>query len=194
MKKAGPEEIKQEEIRKEEMRKEEAAKYVGCSVRSLENYVKQGRIGVKYEKSKTRPIALYAREELDRLKADLASTLYAPAVASSAPEPSESSESKTAMISQPPGVPSLNPTADLALFLTRLFEAAQESAGREREPTILELAQMPLLKLKEAQRYANLSRAELLAAIEANELPASKAGGEWRIRRQALEEYIQKHF
>jgi excisionase family DNA binding protein len=171
----------------EELRKVEAAKYVGCSVRSLENYAKQGRIGVKYEKSKTRPIALYARDELDRLKAELASTLYAPAVAPNVAPASP--EPRDALIRQP-----LDPAQDLALFLTRLFEAAQEQAGKEREPSILELAQMPLLKLKEAQRYANLSRAELLAAIEADELKASKAGGEWRIRRAALEEYIQKHF
>ena len=66
----------------QEMRKQEAAKYVGCSVRSLENYTKQGRVGVRYERSKTRPVALYSRAELDRLKADLDSTLYAPAVTS----------------------------------------------------------------------------------------------------------------
>ena len=73
----------------QEMRKQEAAKYVGCSVRSLENYTKQGRIG---------------------------------------------------------------------------------------------------------ERYSNLSRAELLAAIEAEELKATKGGGEWKIRREALEEYIRKNF
>jgi hypothetical protein len=53
---------------------------------------------------------------------------------------------------------------------------------------------MPLLKLKEAQRYSNLTRAELLAAIEAEELKATKGAGEWKIRREALEEYIRKNF
>jgi len=163
------------------MRKDEAAKYVGCSVRSLENYTKQGRIGVRYERSKTRPVALYSRAELDRLKAELESTLYAPAVASG-------EEAKRGALVR------REPAPDLALILSRLFEAAQEQAGKEREPSILELAQMPLLKLKEAQRYSNLSRAELLAAIEAKELSATKAGGEWKIRREALEEYIRKNF
>src|SRR5215813_4017828 len=165
----------------QEMRKEEAAKYVGCSVRSLENYAKQGRIGVRYERSKTRPIALYSRTELDRLKTDLASTLYAPAVA-----PREE-EKKESLVRR-------DPTPDLALVLSRLLELMHEQAGLEREPSILELAQMPLLKLKEAQRYSNLSRAELLAAIEAEELKATKGGGEWKIRREALEEYIRKNF
>jgi len=41
---------------------------------------------------------------------------------------------------------------------------------------------MPLLKLKGDQRYSNLSPAELLAAIEAKRLNATKTGGEWEIR------------
>ena len=53
---------------------------------------------------------------------------------------------------------------------------------------------MQLLKLKEAQRYSNLTHAELLAAIEAEEHKATKGGGEWKIRREALEEYIRKNF
>src|SRR5262249_28550703 len=108
----------------QEMRKEEAAKYVGCSVRSLENYTKQGRIGVKYERSKTRPVALYSRTELDRLKADLASTLYAPSVA-----PREE-EKRDSLVKR-------EPVPDLALVLSRLFDAMQEQAGKEREPSIL---------------------------------------------------------
>ena len=79
-------------------------------------------------------------------------------------------------------------------LVSRLFEAMQEQAGQEREPSILELAQMPLLKLKGDQRYSNLSPAELLAAIEAKRLNATKTGGEWKIRREALEECIRRNF
>jgi hypothetical protein len=62
----------------------------------------------------------------------------------------------------------------------------QEQAGQEREPSILELAQTPLLKLKEAQRYSNLSCAGLLAAIEAKRLNATKTGGEWKPSERRL--------
>jgi excisionase family DNA binding protein len=41
---------------------------------------------------------------------------------------------------------------------------------------------------------SNLSRAELLAAIEAKRFNATKTGGEWKIRREAFEEYIRKNF
>ncbi len=165
----------------QDYRKEKAAKYVGCSVRSLENYTKQGRIGVKYEKSKTRPVAVYSRVELDRLKAELNSTLYAPAVTTQ-------EEGKRGSIVR------REPAAELALVFSKLFEAIQEQAGMEKEPSIVELAHMPLLKLKEAQRYSNLSRTELLEAIEADELKATESAGEWKIRREVLEEYIRKHF
>jgi excisionase family DNA binding protein len=165
----------------QEMRKEEAAKYVGCSIRSLVNYTKQRRIGVKYEKSKTRPVVLYSRDGLDRLKAELNSTLYAPSVT-----PRE--EEKRVSIVKREREPGL------ALILSRLLEAMQEQAGKEREPSILELAQMPLLTLKEAQRYSNSSHSELVEAIEAKKLKATKTGREWKIRREALEEYIRKNF
>jgi len=165
----------------QEMRKEKAAKYVGCSIRSLENYTKQGRIGVKYEKSKTRPVAVYSRAELDRLKSELNSTLYAPAVATQ-------EDGKKGAIARK------DPTAYMALVLSRLFEAIQEQAGMERELSIVELAHMPLLKLKEAQRYSNLSRTVLLEAIEADQLKATESEGEWKIRREVLEEYIRKNF
>src|SRR5262245_42523000 len=96
----------------QEMRKPEAAKYVGCSVRSLENYTKQGRIGVRYERSKTRPVALYARAELDGLKAELDSTLYAPAVT-----PREDKKKEVLVRREP--------APDLAALLARLIEAIQ---------------------------------------------------------------------
>jgi excisionase family DNA binding protein len=165
----------------QEMRKAEAAKYIGCSVRSLENYTRQRRIGVKYERSKTRPVALYSRNDLDRLKAELNSTLYAPLVTP------QDEEKRVSIVKR-----ELEP--DLALILSRLLEAMQEQPGKEREPSILELAQMPLLKLEEARRYSNLSQAELLEAIEAKKLKATKMGGEWKIRREILEEYIRKNF
>src|SRR5262245_13246316 len=105
--------MKKEEL--QELRKEDAARYVGCSIRSLENYTKQGRIGVRYERSKTRPVALYARPELDRLKGELESTLYAPSIT-----PRE--EPKTEALVR------RDPAPDLALILARLFEVAQQQA------------------------------------------------------------------
>jgi hypothetical protein len=171
--------MKKKEI--EEMRKKEAAKYVGCSVRSLENYTSQGRISVKYEKSKTRPVAIYSRTDLDRLKAELNSTLYAPAVSTEGEGKSKSLVKRET-------------STDLVLVLTRIFEAMQDMAGKEKEPSIVELAHMPLLKLKEAERYSNLSRAELMAAIATNDLKATQTEGEWKIRREILEEYIRKNF
>lgn len=41
------------------MNKQEAAEFLGVSVRALERYVQQGRLGGWYEKGKTRPTLVF---------------------------------------------------------------------------------------------------------------------------------------
>ncbi len=47
------------------MNKQEAASFLGVSVRALERYVQQGRIGGRYEKGKTRPTLVFDKAELE---------------------------------------------------------------------------------------------------------------------------------
>jgi MerR HTH family regulatory protein len=54
------------------MNKEEAAAYLGTSTRTLERYRKRGLLDVAYKNSKTRPIAIYSREALDKIKIEYA--------------------------------------------------------------------------------------------------------------------------
>src|SRR5262245_56874194 len=54
---------------RQEMRKPDAAKYGGCSVRSLGKYTKQGRLGVRYERSKATTVAIYSRAAHGRQRA-----------------------------------------------------------------------------------------------------------------------------
>src|SRR5688572_16772273 len=58
------------------MRKEEAAKFLGVSVRTLELYTQQSRIGGHYEKGKTRPVLVYDEAEVKRFKAELEGQNY----------------------------------------------------------------------------------------------------------------------
>jgi len=53
------------------MNKQQAAKFLGVSVRALERYVQQGRIGVKYEKGKTRSTTNFDSSELEAFKEEL---------------------------------------------------------------------------------------------------------------------------
>ena len=61
------------------MNKQSAADYLGVSVRALERYVQQGRIGVKYEKGKTRPTANFDPAELEAFKSELNQPTVKPA-------------------------------------------------------------------------------------------------------------------
>ncbi len=53
------------------MNKQEAAEFLGVSVRALERYVQQGRIGGHYEKGKTRPTLVFDAAELEKFKDEL---------------------------------------------------------------------------------------------------------------------------
>ena len=74
------------------MNKQEAAEYLGVSVRALERYVQQGRIGGHYEKGKTRPTLVFDAAELEAFKTELGQKLYKPAV-----EPTNPDKSATAL-------------------------------------------------------------------------------------------------
>lgn len=50
------------------IRKSEAAARLGVSVRALERYTSQGKIGVRYERGKTRPVAVYDEADLAALR------------------------------------------------------------------------------------------------------------------------------
>ena len=62
------------------MNKKEAANYLGVSTRAIERYTSQGKLSVKYEKGKTRPIAIYDQKELKKLKEELETPVYQPSV------------------------------------------------------------------------------------------------------------------
>ena len=68
------------------MNKQEAAEFLGVSVRALERYVQQGRIGGHYEKGKTRPTLVFDAAELEAFKAELDQKLYRPAVEATKPD------------------------------------------------------------------------------------------------------------
>ncbi len=62
------------------MTKAEAAEYLGCSVRQLERYTSENRIGVRYEKGRTRPTPVYNEGELEAFKTSLERVVFRPAI------------------------------------------------------------------------------------------------------------------
>ncbi len=63
-----------------ELSKTEAAEYLSISVRALERYTQQGKIGVKYVKVTPGKQARYQRKDLDQLKEELNTQTHKPTV------------------------------------------------------------------------------------------------------------------
>ena len=55
----------------------EAAKFLGVTPRTLQRYTKEGRLGARQEKGKTRPVTVYDEAEVMALKGKLESSPYA---------------------------------------------------------------------------------------------------------------------
>lgn len=58
------------------MNKQQAAEFLGVSIRALERYTQQGKVSVRYQQGKTRPVAVYDEQELKAFKKELQSNLY----------------------------------------------------------------------------------------------------------------------
>ncbi len=166
------------------MNKKEAASYLGVSTRAIERYTQQGKISVKYEKGKTRPVAVYEQQELDRLKEELNATVHKPAV--------EISTKTDNLDLAGVGVSGLveKLVIPLSQQLKQLTEAVQ-NLERRRTP-IVPVEEKLLLTLKEVQALTGLSREILREAIAAKKLKAKIVGKAWRIKRGDLEDYIEQ--
>jgi len=55
------------------MRKQEAAEFLGVSTRTIERLVAEGKLVQGRAKSKTRPVAVFDRAQLERLKSEIGS-------------------------------------------------------------------------------------------------------------------------
>ncbi len=174
------------------MTKAEAAEYLGCSVRQLERYTSENRIGVRYEKGRTRPTPVYDEGELEAFKSSLERVVFRPAVermesAQSAPE-----RAGNAIATQGDGALSgLSQASQMEAFARFIVEAVQSQKPETSAPSLSDLSVKLLLTLPEAQALTGLSRGTLRAAIEAGELKAKQIGRGWKIKRHDLENYIE---
>ena len=167
------------------MNKQEAAEFLGVSVRALERYVQQGRIGVAYEKGKTRPTANFDPIELEAFKSELPRTTIKPAV--------ESRQISTEP--QPQTGKLVHQGDELAEFgaigvIDKLSSIIESLLGRsETQPTV-PVADKLLLTQTEAQLLTGLSKEFLRDAINDGTLKAKLIGRSWRIKRSDLEEFV----
>jgi excisionase family DNA binding protein len=171
------------------MNKKEAAEFLGCSPRQLERYTKENKIGVRYEKGRTRPTPVYDEGELRHFKEKLERPVYRPAVerAGAVGQPIQS------IATQDDGVLSLLSQSSQIETLARLLEAVGTQAAIPQKPSPPDATQAAaklLLTLSECQTLTGLSRATLRAAIDAKQLKAKQIGRAWRVKRVDIENYV----
>jgi Helix-turn-helix domain len=163
--------------------KKQAAEYLGISTRTLERWVKDGKIRVRYELKNNAETAIYDVEELDLIKEEKQIVRVKP---STSDITSDTTPDSSDIIQIAPGG-FLSPFRDL---IERLVAAIENLRGQDAKTTPASLRGKLLLTLPDAQILTGLSREILMTAIKNNELPAKIMGKAYRIKTQDLIQYI----
>jgi excisionase family DNA binding protein len=177
------------------MNKQEAAEFLGVSPRQIERYIKENRIGVRFEKGRTKPTPIYDESELRRFKEELERPVHRPAVQRMG-NPMESASNE--MPTQSDGALSLLSQPSQFEALVRLVEAIgahsiQAPGAVKLAASVQDIALKLMLSVEEAAIYSGLSKGAIDEAIRAGKLAAHK--GKWRgrrVKRADVEKLIAK--
>jgi excisionase family DNA binding protein len=160
------------------MNKKEAAVFLGVSIRLVEKYAAEGRLGkIIYVRGKTGKQAEYNQDAVEKLKAALESP-------------------DTALTTNSP---------DARLFVAQLVEAmaSREQAhveairgllsgsSEELRSASVRVSEKILLNLTDCRALTGLSQATLKEAIKSKKLKAKIVGRGWKVKRQDLDEFIK---
>ena len=167
------------------MNKQEAADYLGVSTRAIERYTQKGKLSVKYEGGKTRPIAVYDEEELSQLKEELNSTSYKPAIVESTPATTTPSDTPSAGLSE-----LISQLKEMTEVISSFKFLPQESSAQKTPPTV-PIDKKLVLTLREVQALTGFSREGLRKAIKEGQLKGKIIGQGWKIKRSDLDDYIE---
>jgi excisionase family DNA binding protein len=173
------------------MNKQEAAKYLGCSIRQVERYTTENKIGVRYERGRTRPTPVYDEGELQRFKEAQERIVHRPVV-----EPMEPQRTMTTQGDNRDATLSLLSQPGQIEVLSRIFAGLSEAANTAKNvtPPAPELGPKMLYTLAECQKLTGLSRKVLREAIEAGTLKAGRIGRSFKVRPDDLKKYLDSLF
>ena len=167
--------------------KKEAAKYLGVSTRTLERYVKSGKLGVRYEDSSNGEIALFDSEELNQF----AHNKQMPRIRPVSTDLDLAATTIDTLSQNSSGVVGglLAPFQELA---ERLIVALSERNQDSEKVTPYMLQGKLLFTLSEAQIMTGLSREILMQAIKDGQLLSQIMGKAYRIKARDLERFIDE--
>lgn len=167
--------------------KKEAAEYLGVSPRTLERYVKEGKVSVRYETSSNGEMALFDQEELAELAEDRQTPRIRPAVGDSELATTTSDNLSSEMSG---GVGGL--LAPLQQMIEKLILALSERDTVAAKVTPAMLQGKLLFTLSEARVMTGLSRQILMEAIRDGRLPSQIVGKAYRIKAKDLERFVDE--
>ena len=150
----------------ETMTRTEAAKYLGVSPRSINNYVKRGELSVKYINGKYGQEAQFKQSDLDAFRKAKEIPTFKPSNPDNLPIPRGKINNQSLALASP----------------------------RNRPLLITEIAAKPLLKLDEVALLTGLSKNFLRNQIQEGKLRAAKVSGAWRLKATDIDQFIAKLF
>ncbi len=155
------------------MNKREVAERLGVSIRRVEQFDADDRLGVKmYVKGKTGKQADWSEDAVESLKAELQNPV--PPITSL----QGANSSATGLVRR----------ADTAAFFKQL---AAMMSQRDIQPQ-LNIGEKIILTLADAAALSSLSTNHLREAIKAGKLKARIIGRGWKIKRADLDAYVRK--
>ena len=166
------------------LNKQQAAEFLGVTVRTLERYTQEGKIGGRYEKGKTRTVLVYDSEELRAFKTDLETKTYKPTVDSTPTNPDKDGAELSRFVEGTQQLHLLEGLNHLADVLKAIRE--EQEVDRLTVPIHHKLT----LSLAEASALSGISRQRLRAAIKDGTLEAHHIGKGYRVKRTDLEDYV----
>ena len=167
--------------------KKEAAEYLGVSTRTLERYVKNGKLSVRYEDSQNGEIALFDSGELDQFSDDK----QTPRIRLASTDSGLAMTTTDTLLRNSSGVVGglLAPFQELT---ERLIFALSDYEQIRQKITPNQLQGKLLLTLAEAQIMTGLSRELLMEAIRDKRLPSQIMGKAYRIKAKDLECFVDE--
>jgi excisionase family DNA binding protein len=154
------------------MLKKEVAKTLGCSEKTVERHVNEGRLSQRYEKTpgaRGKSKAVFDKQEVLKLKQELKQPTY---------------------LSIPEVANDLSQINSQLLNDERLDCIKQGFNAWGYNQYLSSLQQKLLLKIKEASDLTGFSQSGIKRAIKDNRLRAIKEGGAWKISKVDLFDFI----
>ncbi len=164
--------------------KQQAAEFLGVTVRTLERYTQEGKIGGRYEKGKTRSVLVYDESELRAFKAELETKTYKPAIDPTSTKPDRSESALSEFVEVPQSLVLPEGLDQLVDVLKAIRE--EQEVDRLTVPIHHKLT----LSLAESSALSGLSRQRIRAAIKDGTLTAQIIGKGFRVKRTDLEDYV----